>query len=68
MLTEYVVPEGWCRMDEKFLIDELVHCTEPKRIIELVKTLVPDANDRTAELYARWTEYAPDDFVDKVMD
>lgn len=49
-------------------IDELVHCTEPKRIIELVRLLVPEANDRTAELYARWTEYKPDDFVDNVMD
>ena len=55
-------------MDEKNLIDELVRCTEQKRTIELVKLLVPEANDRTAELYARWTEYPPDSFVDQAMD
>ena len=55
-------------MDERTLIDELVRCTKPERIIELVKLLVPDANDRTAELYARWTEPAPEGFADKVMD
>ena len=55
-------------MDERTLIDELVRCTEPERIIELVKLLVPDANDRTAELYARWTEPMPEGFADKVMD
>lgn len=55
-------------MDERTLIDELVRCTNPERIIELVKLLVPDANDRTAELYARWTEPMPEGFADKVMD
>ena len=55
-------------MDERTLIDELVRCTKPERIIELVKLLVPDANDRTAELYARWTEPMPEGFADKVMD
>lgn len=55
-------------MDERTLIDELVRCTKPERIIELVKLLVPDANDRTAELYARWTEPEPEGFADKVMD
>ena len=55
-------------MDEKILIDELVRCTKPERIIELVKLLVPEANDRTAELYARWTEYLPESFVDQAMD
>ena len=53
---------------ERRLIDKLIHTENKNEIIDIVKKLVPEATNFTANRYAYYTEFYADSLFDKFMD